>query len=135
VLLLIADLAGAGDASALFTQMTLNCSPPQLIFPPELPLLDRPQTMDQQAEVVRKIVRTAVGNCDDIEALLAAATTYVAESGLLLLCIGGTTKTASVAAVFYVLAVSVDADGALWALEDGVAEFPVVGKTGRTGCP
>ncbi len=42
MLLLVAGLAGNGDASSLIAQVALSSSAFQLIFPPEFSLLDRP---------------------------------------------------------------------------------------------
>lgn len=84
---------------------------------------------------MRKVVRTPMCNCQDIQSFLTFPTTDVTEASLLLLCVGSSAEATPMASILNVLTVPVDSDGALGTLEDGVTEFSIIAKTGSTWRP
>jgi hypothetical protein len=88
----------------------------EVVLAPELPAFDAPVVVEEEAEVVRVVVRRGVVDGQDHQPLLAGPLTDVAVAGLALLLVGCAPEPTPVAALLRPLAVQVDAQSALWAI-------------------
>jgi hypothetical protein len=84
---------------------------------------------------MRKVMRTSMCYCEDIQSFLTFPTTDIAETGLILLCLGSPAEAAPMASISYILAVLVDSDGAFGTLDYGVAELAIIAEAGRAWRP
>ena len=105
------------------------------VLPLDLFVLNPPQMMDQQAEVMSEVMWGAISHCSNHQSLLSRPIADVAVPSLALFFVGRPSKPASMASILYLLTVLVDPDWALRTLLYGVAHFRKVAEAGRARRP
>ena len=105
------------------------------VLPLDLFVLNSPQMVDQQAEVMSEVMWGAISHCSNHQSLLSRPIADVAVPSLALFFVGRPSEPASMASILHLLTVLVDPDGALRTLLYGVAHFRKVAEAGRARRP
>jgi hypothetical protein len=71
--------------------------------------------------------------CQDHQAFLSLAITYVAKTCFFLFLIGSPAEPASMASRCHFLAMFMHTDGTFWTLDDGIRQFWEIAEAGRAG--